>query len=380
MKPFCIAPWVSITQTADNRVKPCCVYKGSIGEKGISIQDAWEHSEMISLRRNLIKNKPPKECNNCNLRKETIDRNRAQWYEEKLEINIDDYELVPPMDLKHLDLNFGNKCNLKCRMCGSWGSSQWFKEDKMLQDLNPNFNRSESDLIIHQASDFTELKDSLQNLQIVYFKGGEPMLQEGMFEFLQYLIDWDYAKNIKISYTTNGTVYDERIEKLWPHFKEVYMVLSLDGTGDLYQYIRGGEHHTLDSVIENMKKFNQFKNFEGSFNVAVQIYNLFALPEILDLITNINLDHFSTYYRFDCMVTIPTYLDINILPKYIKNRALNKLKKCDHPALEPIIKALKNNISKTEELDLFVQFTKELDKIRKTDIKKIIPQLGDLFG
>ena len=32
-----------------------------------------------------------------------------------------------------MDLNFGNTCNLKCRMCGSWGSTHWHKEDKKLQ-------------------------------------------------------------------------------------------------------------------------------------------------------------------------------------------------------------------------------------------------------
>ena len=26
----------------------------------------------------------------------------------------------------YLDIRFGNLCNLKCRMCGSWASNQWF--------------------------------------------------------------------------------------------------------------------------------------------------------------------------------------------------------------------------------------------------------------
>ena len=44
-----------------------------------------------------------------------------------------------------MDLNFGNTCNLKCRMCGSWGSTHWHKEDKKLQAINSNFRRNTGD-------------------------------------------------------------------------------------------------------------------------------------------------------------------------------------------------------------------------------------------
>ena len=33
----------------------------------------------------------------------------------------------PPI---YLDFRFGNLCNFSCRMCGSYASSSWVKEDK----------------------------------------------------------------------------------------------------------------------------------------------------------------------------------------------------------------------------------------------------------
>ena len=32
-------------------------------------------------------------------------------------------------EVKFVDLKLGNLCNLKCRICGSWSSSKWAKEE-----------------------------------------------------------------------------------------------------------------------------------------------------------------------------------------------------------------------------------------------------------
>lgn len=382
-KPYCIVPWVSITQTANNRVKPCCLSNRRIGERGINLKDAWHHSDMIELRKEMILGKPIWGCQACTLKEKHLGETRAQWFHKKIGSgDIEIWNEKPPMDLLHMDLNFGNKCNLKCRMCGSWGSNQWFKEDQYLQKLNPDFERtieSSDKIIIHNSDNFLYLKDSFTKLQRIDFKGGEPFLQEGMYEFLQHLIDWNYAKNITIGYTTNGTIYDKRIEKLWPQFKNIIVNLSLDGTGKYYQYIRGGKHHTLETAMENMRKFNIFENFHGNYAITVQIYNLFNLIEIFDLISNTNFIRVSKEHEFDMLVTEPKYLNINILPRKIKNDAIDLFVQHGDPIFNPIIESLQREVNDEKQLKLFVQFTNELDKLRNTNLLDVEPRFAELF-
>ena len=60
---------------------------------------------------------------------------------QKIKRKPETYTVNAPFELRHMDLNFGNTCNLKCRMCGSWGSTHWFKEDARLQARNPLYDR-----------------------------------------------------------------------------------------------------------------------------------------------------------------------------------------------------------------------------------------------
>ena len=97
-------------------------------------------------------------------------------------------------------------------------------------------------------------------LERIDFKGGEPMMQEGMYDFLEYLVSWGYASNITIAYTTNGTKTPERLKELWPKFKKVKLVISVEATGKLYEYIRGGDVQSIDSLKDNIHWFDQFNN------------------------------------------------------------------------------------------------------------------------
>ena len=70
--------------------------------------------------------KGPKECKQCWKREASLGHSSRTWYDDKIEEWPNEYKLNPPMQLRHMDLNFGNTCNLKClTMCGSWGSTAW---------------------------------------------------------------------------------------------------------------------------------------------------------------------------------------------------------------------------------------------------------------
>jgi len=384
--PTCKVPWVSITLSGNGDIKPCCVFKGgqySI-HKGDTIDSVWKAQD--DLRKQFLDGEKPESCRQCWKREESLGHSRRFWYDDKITNWPESYDLSPPMKLRHMDLNFGNTCNLKCRMCGSWGSTAWFKEEQRLMEINKDFARGISNLkpTIIPAEYWADKKELFVNLERIDFKGGEPMMQEGMYDFLEYLVEWGIAKNITIAYTTNGTKTPERLKELWPKFKRVKLVISVEGTGKLYEYIRGGDVQSIDQLVENIRWFDQFDNLRGSFNSAIQIYNIFDLNNLLewfrDRINASNKWHTDpNTFKFDCLVVNPNYLDISIMPDDLKQTAIDIIEQKNYKSLQNIKSALKRQSYDEQKWQLFIEFTKQLDYMRNTDIKQIVPQLKDYF-
>ena len=380
----CKVPWVSITLAANGDIKPCCVYKGGQYSlnNGDTLETTWKKLDV--LREEFIQGKKPKRCIQCWDREKMLGHSRRTWYDDKIQNWPNEYNLNPEFKLRHVDLNFGNTCNLKCRMCGSWGSTAWFKEEKLLNEINPNFNRTviKSPTII-DGNYWDDKKEVFKDLERIDFKGGEPLMQEGMYIFLEYLVEWGYAENITIAYTTNGTQTPDRLKDLWPKFKKIKIIISVEGTGDLYEYIRGGNVQTIDELENNIYWYDKFTNIEGSFNTAIQIYNIFDLNNILDwfqaLKTSDRWHKNPNSFKFDCLVTRPKYLDINVMPIELKREALQKLNQKNYKSLRIIKSNLLNQNTDENNWNLFIDFTKSLDKIRNTDITKVVTELSRYF-
>lgn len=380
--PTCKVPWISITLSGNGNIKPCCVYKGGdySYHKGDTLESVWK--DLDSLRKQFLDGEKPDKCQQCWDREKSLGTSRRMWYEDKITTWPSTYELNPNMQLRHMDLNFGNKCNLKCRMCGSWGSTSWFNEEIKLHHINPDFQRNpnKSKPTIIPASYWEGKRDIFKYLERIDFKGGEPMMQEGMYTFLQYLIDWKLSKNITIAYTTNGTKTPNKLFELWPKFKKIKLVISIEGTGDLYQYIRGGKTQNINQLVKNIHWFDQFENLYGSFNSAIQIYNIFNLNDILEWMRDtVNASkrwhRDPNSFKFDCMVTDPKYLDINIMPSNLKLKALEKLTRNNYESLNYIKKCLMHDGYNEKQWNLFKSFTHNLDKMRNTNVIDVIPEL-----
>lgn len=384
--PICKVPWVTIQLAGNGNIKPCCVYKsgGPSIHRGDTLDSVWK--DLDKLRQDFLDGKKPEACQACWKREETLGTSRRFWYEDKIKNWPEQYTLNPEMKLRHMDLNFGNTCNLKCRMCGSWGSTAWFKEEQQLMEINPDFQRGISNLkpTIIPASYWSDKKEMFKDLERIDFKGGEPMMQDGMYDFLEYLVEWGYAPNITIAYTTNGTKTPNRLKELWPKFKKVKLVVSVEGTGKLYEYIRGGDVQSLGQLKENIHWFDQFENLNGSFNSAIQIYNIFDLNNLLewfrDTVNASRKWHTDpNTFKFDCLVVNPNYLDINIMPDKLKQTAINIIEQKNYKSLQTIKTALGNKSYDEKKWKLFIDFTKQLDIMRNANITDVVPQLKEYF-
>jgi len=308
---ICILPWISIETSPIGTARPCCLAKDEItyyDDLGIeqkynlnthTLEEIYHSRYMQILRRDFLYGHKPATCKRCWDEEAAGRRSKRMNSRIRLKEYYDnvDWNNINPDQLWFIDLKLGNICNLKCRICGSWSSSKWAKEE--IDYVSGLENRKE-----HLAYKFLQdgawprenpqfwdnLKILLPNIKYFEFTGGEPFLIEQHFELLRYAVEQDHAKNIEIHYNTNGTVFPEQAE-LWANFKHVEIAFSIDNVGARFEYERYGADWNL--VQENIAKFTEMRNNKISTQLCttMNIQNVYYLPELCEWISTQTFDH-----------------------------------------------------------------------------------------
>ena len=304
---ICMLPWVSIETSPIGTVRPCCLAKDEITKPDGSkyslrentLEEIYHSDYMQDLRKDFLAGNKPATCQRCwdeeaagRTSKRINSRIRLKEY-----YNSVDFQNINPNQLWFIDLKLGNICNLKCRICGSWSSSKWAKEEI---DYIPELLDRKTHLAYTYLKDgawpresgvfWDNLKTLLPNIKYFEFTGGEPFLIEQHFELLRYAVEQGYSKNIEIHYNTNGTVFPEQAE-LWSNFKHVEIAVSIDNVDARFEYERYGAEWEL--VQENIAKFTAMRSNKISTQLCltVNIQNIYYLPELCDWILTQIFDH-----------------------------------------------------------------------------------------
>jgi sulfatase maturation enzyme AslB (radical SAM superfamily) len=170
--------------------------------------------------------------------------------------------------------------------------------------------------------------------------GGEPLINPAIFEFLDWLSDQPYSKNIGLSITTNGTTYNEKMVKYLEKFSYVSIQLSIDGIDKEYEYLRfGNDFNTLQEVAD---KFYLLSEQYNNFNVSSH-YTLSWM----------NCLHFAQYFNW-AQTRYPNWIDlyvskleepfvygIDTLPLKIRTKIVDKvMTELDEPVNEKYTRGL----------------------------------------
>jgi MoaA/NifB/PqqE/SkfB family radical SAM enzyme len=306
---ICILPWISVETSPIGTARPCCLAKDEItyfDEQGFehkfnlkthTLEEIYHSRYMQVLRRDFLYGQKPSTCQRCwdeeaagRVSKRMNSRIRLKEYYDSV-----DWNNLNPNQLWFIDLKLGNICNLKCRICGSWSSSKWAKEeiDYIGGDRKEHlaYKFLQDGAWPRETEVFWEnLRTLLPNIKYFEFTGGEPFLIEQHFELLRYAVEQGYSKNIEIHYNTNGTVFPEQAE-LWSNFKHVEIAFSIDNVGDRFEYERYGANWNL--VQDNIAKFTTLRSSKISTQLCttMNIQNVYYLPELCDWISTQTFDH-----------------------------------------------------------------------------------------
>jgi MoaA/NifB/PqqE/SkfB family radical SAM enzyme len=304
---ICMLPWISIETSPIGTARPCCLAVDEITKpdgtkyslRENTLEEIYHSDYMQDLRKDFLAGNKPATCQRCwdeeaagRTSKRINSKIRLKEYVGQIEFhNLD------PNQLWFIDLKLGNICNLKCRICGSWSSSKWAKEEI---DYIPELVDRKTHLAYTYLKNgawpresevfWDNLKTLLPNIKYFEFTGGEPFLIEQHFELLRYAVETGDSKHIEIHYNTNGTVFPESAE-LWANFKHVEIAFSIDNVGARFEYERYGAD--WEEVQANIAKFTAMRSNKISTQLCttMNIQNVYYLPELCEWISTQTFDH-----------------------------------------------------------------------------------------
>lgn len=325
MENLCRAPWSQIVLTNyDGRpaVQPCSRFilyadnKKYVKESFSTPEHAFsKHGYFQNIRNRMMKNRKLPECQKC-------------WDEEAIgkKSMRQTINALYPDDtpkIQSIEIFLSNLCNFACRMCNitystSWGVlySKSFKIDNLRDSyIVPGIFLKDNELtgghVIH-FNDFETEKLDLSSLKHIKILGGEPFMEPQHAKILEFLIDEN--PNINLEYVTNGSKFPTKeIINLWRKCKSVKICFSLDGYGDIHEYIRVNSN--WNEIESNIKLYLDLDiDIKFSINTTVSVLSLWGLNELLDWRDNTFKSKPLLYHSFN-LVTTPKYLDISIIPK-----------------------------------------------------------------
>lgn len=413
---FCLHPFTGLATREDGAIKVCCRSAPISNIKDESLEEAWNNENMKRIRKQVLNNERPLECQSCfdledqgvtSLRQRHINdyspESRINLYPNAIDMLEEDYTM--PFEFPTMEIKLNNLCNLKCRMCNPLDSTQWkdWKEVKPFYEKENNYLVPVVDSLVATPGQYIGAFDDTNNwwasfekllphFRRVEFAGGEPLMDPQHYRILDMLAP--YGDNIQLKYATNGTTLGIKggrtIHDYWPKFKSVAVNVSIDGIHDVYNYIRGNGDFKL--VEENIKVFQSFPNVSrvvGAF--TAQAGNILQAADCIDYFLNTMGIVF-----YGNRVSYPTCLSAQVLPTELKELAIQRLGEValkvpdyeivkKHPILKDItLQQIKDNVNYLRAKDQnhlwndFVEFNKRLDITRnqgplETVVKEFAP-------
>ena len=111
----------------------------------------------------------------------------------------------------------------------------------------------------------------------VFMTGGEPTIIKRNLDYIDKIIESNYAKEVELIFTTNATNINQKFIEKSKQFKSVSFNVSIDAVGELANYIRNpSDWKTIES---NMQKLYA-AGMGVSFNTTIQWLNMTRLNEI----------------------------------------------------------------------------------------------------
>lgn len=245
--PICVAPFVAMEFDPFGDVLACCANTlfplGNVTRS--SLREIWDGPRAQALRAAVTAGDLSLGCSVCRHRLAHGHGELARDYYDSFPVSFDETEW--PYSLQ---FSLHNTCNLECVMCGADRSSRIRTRRSHLAPLPHAYDEGF----------FRQLEPFLEHCGAVDFSGGEPFLVREHHQVWDMVIAME--RRPLCSLTTNGTVWNERVEHVLGAL-DTHISVSVDGmTPETFEAIRvGADFH---GVMANVDRFLAYTRERGT--------------------------------------------------------------------------------------------------------------------
>jgi len=375
--PFCTAPFTALLVDPDKGVRPCCDFEGHLGNirdqplSEILSSPAWK-----KVRDQVSRDELPNGCVGCYNREKATGWSVRQDYMLRRATKNGQWK----KGLTEIEVNSTNVCNLTCTHCSADFSTGWLSLLPKLQEasvphyrgLDKQILKPDPENIVRQISAL-----DLSHMDLVRFKGGEPMLNPDVPAVLRCLRDRRVLGQMQVAFVSNGSVVSEEVLDLLRGAESVSLCLSVDGTGKLQEYIRRGPS-AIARIEHFIEAFSSLRNVSFTLSISVMVYNVFSLDRISQWWYGLHARYpgkLTHPLRFPLYVIQPPILSVRVLQDATRKALVRKYERLHDANYSHVIKALKQPFAGAKIHNDFVAYTEGMDKIWKSNVLEVVPEL-----
>lgn len=423
-KGFCAYPWFNLNTTPQGNCKLCCamadnnlLMRGTAADSARSYQlhrplawdmddldTIWNGTAMRDARSAMLSGQVLQECRDCRrlesmgLSSPRLEANQryADWIPEAP-------TTIAPLPTS-LELRLSTRCNLSCVTCWS-GSSDTVRREQLEVMARSSLPASNPDHLampdwLHRTLDkeidmsydlgrdgryasspismdsFARLAPGLRRL---YITGGEPTMDSNVPDYLRVLRDSGNTQ-CHISFTTNCTLWNERLMDLLASFPNIEVQISIDGHEDANDWIRH-HSHWLD-VMENVERyFSAIGDGRLVFYTVISAVNAFGLAPLLSYLRDTSHRHQRMAVWTPIILQHPLHLRTAVLPLDHRAAEADRLEEAfnseawpEHPfyfreGLDRVLHLLRDPLHEVEWLPRLREFMWHTQSVRNSMLK-----------
>jgi hypothetical protein len=292
-----------------------------------------------------------------------------------------------PAPIRFLEYTCSNICNQTCATCSSFFSSKWrdIEQQQFSNEEMRLFDRQVNEIRSLSDEDIQKIIKILPSLNLLVIKGGEPWADKNNIAILNQALDVNpqCAFVIISNMQAISASTFRMLEKVRTNRVARFRVgASIDGTGRVYDWIRGG---SFEKTVRNMEMYYEITGQKIDILPFISIQNYFEIEDIIDYF--MDKDYVSGIV-FGNISIHPSYIKVQNLPKAICDRRTEALKAVLPAYREKMEKAgkflvyepLLNDIQPNDpfskkELDLSIQWIEKMNGVRGFRLQEHVDEL-----
>ena len=320
---LCMAPWTHTYLSPQTERRMCCAsrepaqnfqqYIDTSAGTGkyipITLEEHWNGEHMRSVRLRMMRGETLPECEVCNDKLLNTSVYRSYFdslFGHKYDSiqNTTDATGYTTMKPVSWDYRFSNLCNFKCRMCGDMLSSSWESEQRqnemidwgnpkntwMVPEVKKQIEKFQDTQI---EAEFSQAVEE-HRVEEIYWVGGEPLMYEQHWKYMQRIIELGDGHNVYARYNTNLSRINYKgidlFNDILTGVRDWQICASLDGTGPIGEYIRTGLNY--NQWLGNFRKGIEIQRHRRQMRIdfTLTLPGMFEVGNIQRLAQELNVD------------------------------------------------------------------------------------------